>query len=213
MNEYTDSRKTVQDNMVVSLDYVLRVDGGIVDKTEENEPIMFLQGHGQIIPGLERQLYGMSIGESRTVLVSPEEGYGEEFSDAYAEVPREEFPPHIPLETGTALQLRDEQGEIVNAYIVEVRDESVRLNFNHPLAGKELQFQVTVTDLRQATEEEMVHGHVHGDDGLDEDDDEFTDAEEFDLELEYDEEEDWDEDDEDELDEDDLDEDESNGKY
>jgi len=157
-----DSNKTVQDNEVVSLDYVLKVDGGVVDKTEEDEPIQFIQGQGQIIPGLERQLYGMKIGESREVVVSPEEGYGQADSNAYTEVPRNEFPPHIPLETGVALQLRDQDGDVMDAYITEVRDDVVRLNFNHPLAGKELHFSVTVTDLRDATEEELAHGHVHG---------------------------------------------------
>jgi len=177
MGQPMDSRLTVKDDMVVSLDYVLKVDGGVVDKSEENDPIQFLQGHGQIIPGLERQLYGMSIGESRTVVVSPADGYGEADNDAYAEVPRSEFPPQIPLETGIALQLRDETGGVMDAYIVEVRDDVVVLNFNHPLAGKELHFSVTVVDLRDATEEELEHGHVHGE--------------------EYDDDEDWDEEDED----------------
>ena len=161
MNESNDSRKTIQDDTVVTMDYTLKVDGGVVDKTEGDDPIQFIQGHGQIIPGLERQLYGMTVGESKRVVVTPDEGYGEADENAYADIPRNEFPPHIPLETGVALQLRDQQGEVLDAYIVQVRDESVRLNFNHPLAGKELHFSITVVDLRDATEDELSHGHLH----------------------------------------------------
>lgn len=172
-----DHRMTVEDDRVVSLDYTLKVDGGVVDKSEENDPIQFIQGHGQIIPGLEKQLYGMSIGESKNVVVPPAEGYGEADSSAYAEIPRAEFPPHIPLETGVALQLRDKDGDMLDAYIVEVRDDNVVLNFNHPLAGKELHFSVTVVDLRDATEEELSHGHVHSEDGYDEDEEEWEEDE------------------------------------
>lgn len=181
MNESMDTRKTVQDNTVVSLDYTLTVDGGIVDQSDENEPIQFLQGHGQIIPGLEKQLYGMSIGESKKVVVPPAEGYGDADEDAFADIPRNEFPPQIPLEEGVALQLRDQSGEVIDAYIVDVKMDTVRLSFNHPLAGKELHFSVTVTDLRDATEDELAHGHVHGE------------GDEFDDEDEWEEEE-WDED-------------------
>jgi FKBP-type peptidyl-prolyl cis-trans isomerase SlyD len=196
MEQSLDSRKTIQDDQVVSLDYILTVDGGVVDKSEENEPIQFIQGHGQIIPGLERQLYGMSIGESKKVVVAAAEGYGEPDSDAYAEVPRSEFPPHIPLENGVALQLRDQNGDVLDAYIVEVGSDTVRLNFNHPLAGKELHFQVTVVDLRDATDEELSHGHVHseGEEFYDEDELDGEDFEDDDLE-----EEDFEEDDEEDL--------------
>ena len=165
MNRSNDQHKTVQDDQVVTLDYTLRVDGGVVDTSEgeDGEPIQFIQGQGQIVPGLEKELYGMNIGESKQVVVQPEEGYGDIDSTAYVEVPRAEFPPEIPLETGVALQLRNQDGETMDAYIVEVRPDSVRLNFNHPLAGKELHFTVKVLDLRDATEEEIAHGHVHED--------------------------------------------------
>lgn len=197
MDESRDHHRTVQDNTVVSLDYTLKVDGGIVDQSDENEPIQFIQGQSQIIPGLERQLYGMSVGESKKVVVPPAEGYGEADTEAFADIPRSEFPSHIPLETGVGLQLRDREGEVLDAYIVEVREDVVRLNFNHPLAGKELQFDVKVVDLRDATEEELAHGHVHNADGDEEDD-----LEDEDFFIEDDEEwedEDWEEDEEDEA--------------
>jgi FKBP-type peptidyl-prolyl cis-trans isomerase SlyD len=161
----------VEDDKIVTLDYTLTVDGEVIDSSEGSEPIQFIQGRGQIIPGLERELYGMEIGDSKNVSVTAQEGYGEEDPEAFADVPRQQFPPQIPLEPGVEIQLRDEEGQVLDARIHSVREESIRLNFNHPLAGKELNFDVTVVDLRHATPEELEHGHVHGED-IDEDEDE-----------------------------------------
>lgn len=171
MAELNENR-TIQDNQVVTLDYTLKVDGGVVDTSENDEPIVFIQGQGQIVPGLEQQLYGMAVGESKEIVVQPADGYGDVDQSAYAEVPRDEFPDDIPLETGVALQLRDEDDEVMDAYIAAVGDETVRLNFNHPLAGKELYFSVTVLDLRDATDVELSHGHVH-EEGIYADEDEI----------------------------------------
>jgi FKBP-type peptidyl-prolyl cis-trans isomerase SlyD len=169
MNDPQSDR--VEDDKIVTLDYTLTVDGEVIDSSEGSEPIQFIQGKGQIIPGLERELYGMEIGDSKNVTVTAQEGYGEEDPEAFADVPRQQFPPQIPLEPGVEIQLRDEEGQVLDARIHTVREESVRLNFNHPLAGKELNFDVTVVDLRHATPEELEHGHVHGD-GYSEDEDE-----------------------------------------
>jgi FKBP-type peptidyl-prolyl cis-trans isomerase SlyD len=151
----------IEDGVVVSLDYTLTVEGEVVDSSEEDEPIQFIQGQEHIIPGLERELYGMRIGDDKKVTLSPEDGYGEVEPDDGMDVPRDEFPAEIPMEIGTGLQLRTEEGEIVNAHIVSLSPDSVRLDFNHPLAGKELHFDVKVVDLRQATDEEIAHGHLH----------------------------------------------------
>jgi FKBP-type peptidyl-prolyl cis-trans isomerase SlyD len=156
-----NNHNTVGDNMVVSLDYKLTVDGEIIDASEKDQPIQFIQGQGQIIAGLERGLYGMEVGESRDVQVAAAEGYGEEDPEAYSDVPRGDFPDHIPLEPGVRLQLKDQDGETKQAHIVSVDDEDVRLSFNHPLAGKDLSFEVKVVDLRLATQEEIDHGHIH----------------------------------------------------
>ena len=161
MSEIINQNPTIQDDVVVSLEYTLHVEGEIVDSTGEDEHIQFIQGHGQIIPGLESQLYGMSSGESKEVTVPPEEAYGELDDDALGTVPRDEFPPEMPLEKGVALQLRDEDGEVFDAYVESVDKKSVEINLNHPLAGKELLFSVKVLDLRPATEDEIAHGHVH----------------------------------------------------
>ncbi len=161
MNEMHNDR--VQDDVVVTLDYTLSVEGEVIDSSEGGEPIQFIQGKGQIIPGLERELYGMGVGDKKNVTVAASEGYGEVDPEAYADVPRSQFPPQIPLEPGVEIQLRDEQGQVMDARIHSVETDSVRLNFNHPLAGKDLNFEVTVVDLRQASGDELSHGHVHSD--------------------------------------------------
>ena len=152
----------VQDGQVVSMDYTLRVDGEILDSSAGREPLEFLQGAGNIIPGLEQELYGMAVGESKNVIVQPEDGYGVIDPDAFVDVPRSEFPANIPLEIGTELQVTDEHGHPMNARIDQVTDDDVRLDFNHPLAGKELNFDMKIVALRAATGEETDHGHAHG---------------------------------------------------
>jgi FKBP-type peptidyl-prolyl cis-trans isomerase SlyD len=151
----------IEDDVVVSMDYQLTVDDEVIDTSEGSEPIQFLQGHGNIIPGLERALYGLAAGDKKDVVVEAAEGYGELDPDAYAEVPRSEFPPQIPLEVGIELQLKDKSGDILDARIDAVNADTVRLDFNHPLAGKQLTFSIQVVDLRQPSSEELEHGHVH----------------------------------------------------
>lgn len=190
--ETNNNPQVVTDDVVVSLDYTLTVDGQIVDSTEGDEPLQFLQGHQNIIPGLERELAGMRIGQSKTVTVPATEAYGEIDPDNIVDVPRSEFPQEIPLETGIELEVKNADGEVLTATIADVDDESVKLDFNHPLAGKELTFNVTVVDLRAPTDEEMAHGHVHVDDYDEEDEfedeedfEDLLDEDEFDEDLEY----------------------------
>jgi FKBP-type peptidyl-prolyl cis-trans isomerase SlyD len=157
----------VTDNVVVSIEYSLTVGGEVVDTTEGDEPLQFLQGHQNIIPGLERELAGMKIGEKKTVTVSPEEAYGEVDPENIIEVPRSEFPEEIPLEPGIELEVKNADGEELSATIAGITQETVKLDFNHPLAGKQLTFEVEIVDLREATEEELTHGHVHFEDDVD----------------------------------------------
>lgn len=169
----------VADDVVVSIEYTLTVEGEVVDSTEGEEPLEFLHGHQNIIPGLERELSGMKIGESKKVVVPPGEAYGEVDPENVVDVPRSEFPTEIPLEEGTELEVKNADGEVLSATIAEVNGDTVKLDFNHPLAGKELTFDVTISDLRAATEEELAHGHVHyEDEGFDfeeEDDEDYDD--------------------------------------
>lgn len=128
--------KQIQDGHVVTLDYTLKVDGEVMDTSEEGDPIEFIQGGGNIIPGVESELYDMKVGESKDFMVSPEEGYGEVDDSAYVEVPREQVPENITLKEGVPIQVRDKQGNPMNAVIDQVDDESVRLDFNHPWRAK-----------------------------------------------------------------------------
>ena len=151
----------VRQDVVVTIDYELKVNGEIVDTSQGSSPIQFIQGQQNIIPGLEKELYGMEVGDTKEVVVPPQEAYGEIDPDNFADIPRDQFPPDIPLEPGVELELTDEEGDLVNARIESVSDSTVRLDFNHPLAGEELYFWVKVIGLRKASPEELEHGHVH----------------------------------------------------
>lgn len=155
------NKDSVQDGVVVSMEYTLKVDGEVIDSSAGQEPLQFLTGYGNIIPGLEREMIGMKVGDSKDVIVAPAEGYGEYDDEAFLEVPRGEFPKDMPVEEGLELTVRDEEGQARYARIDSVETESVRLNFNHPLAGDELHFNVKVVGLREPTGEELEHGHVH----------------------------------------------------
>ena len=155
---------TITDDVVVSLAYTLTVDNEVVDTSEGSEPIEFIQGRQHIIPGLERELYGLAVGGSKAVVIQPADAYGLLDPEAFMDVPRGEFPPQIPLELGVLLQMKDQEGNPMQAHITQVNEKTVRLDFNHPLAGKELHFSVQVVGLRTATAEELEHDHVHGDD-------------------------------------------------
>jgi len=132
----TNKPQQVEDGVVVSLDYTLVVDGEEVDTSKGRGPLDYLQGQGNIISGLERELAGMAVGEGKKVVVAAKDGYGEYDEDEVKDVPRDEFPQEIKAEVGVQLQMRDEEGFVVQGEIVEVGEESVKLDFNHPLAGE-----------------------------------------------------------------------------
>lgn len=151
----------VANDLVVVIDYSLRVDGEVIDESNEQEPLQYLQGHQNIIPGLESEMLGMAIGESKEVVVKPAKGYGELDPEAVMEVPKNQFSENIPVEVGTELQVQNEEGDPVYARIEKVENNVVTLNFNHPLAGKDLHFTVKVLALREPNAEELAHSHVH----------------------------------------------------
>jgi len=160
----------VEDDVVVTMRYELTVDGVVIDSSDNDEPIVFIQGQEDVIPGLEKAIYKMKAGEKKSIHVTPEEGYGEIDPEAFQDVPRDKFPSDIPLKPGVELEMKDEDGETLFATIVSVDKDVVKLDFNEPLAGKDLYFEVEIVDLRQATAEELDHGHVHfGDDHHEED--------------------------------------------
>lgn len=159
----SENNLKVADGLVVGMDYTLKDDDGeLIDSSQGQQPLAFLQGLGQIIPGLEQELYGMGIGDSKQVVVQPTEGYGEVDPDAYQKVKMDMFPDDMTLKEGMGLQLRDmNTGRPLQAFIAEIRDDGVLLDFNHPLAGETLHFDVSIAYLREATDEEKEHGHVH----------------------------------------------------
>src|SRR3990172_4324339 len=130
------SRDTVQDGLVVSMDYKLTVDGEVLDSSDDGGPLQFLAGYDNIVPGLEREMIGMKIGENKEVVVKAEDGYGEFDEEAFMEVPRTEFPEDMKLEEGMELYLTNKD-------------------------DKPKHFNVTVVALREPTDEELDHGHVH----------------------------------------------------
>ena len=157
------SKDTVQQDTVVSMEYTLRVEDEEIDSSKGQDPLQFLAGHGNIISGLEREMIGMKVGESKDVVIAPADGYGEFDEEAYMDVPRGEFPKDMPVQEGLELTVRDDSGQARYARIDNVEGDTVTLNFNHPLAGDELHFNVKVVGLREPTAEELEHGHVHQD--------------------------------------------------
>lgn len=162
----SDENMVVADDMVVSMAYILRVeDGQLIDQSADDAPLEYIQGAKQIIPGLEKALVGLNVGDEKVVEVKPAEGYGERNPEDIVEIPRTNLPDSLDLSVGSPLKVKDsESGESFSAYIVESDSETITLDFNHPLAGRTLKFHVKITNLRQATEEELAHGHVHNQD-------------------------------------------------
>jgi FKBP-type peptidyl-prolyl cis-trans isomerase SlyD len=147
---------------VVMIDYTLTDDAGaVVDTSEGREPLSYIQGSGNIIPGLESALEGKSAGDSLRVSIPPEEGYGVRQDSLMAQVPRDRFESAGELTVGMQFQTQAESG-IQVVTVVEVDDDTVTVDANHPLAGSALNFEVSVVGVRDATPEELEHGHVHG---------------------------------------------------
>jgi len=155
----------VVDDVVVNFHYTLRsTDSEIIDSSAEMGPLVILQGYEEVVPGLENALYGMTVGDEKDVVVEPAAGYGERDDSAYEVVSLDLFPEEMELEPGLELALYDQEtGQEFLAWVAEVNGDNVVLDFNHPLAGETLHFHVEIVDIRLATEVELAHGHVHGD--------------------------------------------------
>lgn len=131
----------------VKFDYTLTVDGKVVDSSKERGPLEYVQGSHSIIPGLEKALEGMKVGENKTVKVAAKEAYGEVDPKAFKEVAKSELPKEAPLEVGKVLVAKDSTGRQMPIIISEVKKDTVVLNFNHPLAGKDLTFDVKIVSI------------------------------------------------------------------
>jgi FKBP-type peptidyl-prolyl cis-trans isomerase SlyD len=156
----------IQNNSAVSFHYSLTDDDGIsIESSEGKEPLGYLHGAGNIIPGLEKALEGKKVGDSLTVAVTAAEGYGEVQKELIQEVPREAFQGIDTIELGMQFEAQTGQGGSVPVTVIAVTEEIVTVDGNHPLAGKNLNFDVTITEVREASEEELAHGHTQGADG------------------------------------------------
>jgi len=136
-------------------------EGTFVHRMSKDSPQHYLHGHGNLPAGLERELDGLEVGATRSVEVSPADGFGERTGEPQA-VPKREFPRNIKLEAGMPLRMEGSDGEEVIVWVHEVRGSRVLLHTDHPLAGKTLRYEVEVLDVRDPTAEELSHGHAHG---------------------------------------------------
>jgi FKBP-type peptidyl-prolyl cis-trans isomerase SlyD len=153
----------VSKDRIVSLEYQLHLgDGETIDQSAPGQPVAYLHGRGHLVPGLEGALEGMEEGDTRSVVVPPASGYGEHDERGVQEVPRQVFPEDLQIRAGAMLTAQTPEGETIPLTVREVREETVLVDLNHPLAGKTLHYSVTVREVREATPEELEHGHAHG---------------------------------------------------
>ena len=157
----------VGNDMVVSVHYrgTLTDDGEEFDSSFGKDPLTFLVGRKQMIPGFEEEILGAEKGDKRTFDLGPERAYGNHDPEGIQKVPKDQFPEDI--EVGMVLAAEMQNGQHVPLKVVEIDDEQVTIDFNHMLAGKNLTFEVEILDVREATEEETSHGHSHGLGGVD----------------------------------------------
>ena len=152
----------IAENAVVTIDYTLTDDDGqVLDSSEGREPLLYLHGTGGIIPGLEQELDGKQVGDQLQVAVAPEDGYGERNEALRQDVERDQFAGIDDLDLGMQFRVDSDAGPMV-VTVVEIAEGVVTIDGNHPLAGVNLNFAVTVREVRAATEEELAHGHTHG---------------------------------------------------
>lgn len=149
----------IQPNARVVLDYELRDDGGaVVDSSsgEDGEPIVYVHGYGMLVPGLEAGVVGLTVGEEKEVVVAPEAGFGEHDGELVLEVDRSELPRPKEVKVGDEMVAESPEGEEAIMRVVEVKDDAVVVDANHPLAGKILRYKVKVREVREGTEAEIA---------------------------------------------------------
>ncbi|MBP7146889.1 MAG: peptidylprolyl isomerase [Acidobacteria bacterium] len=160
---------------MVALEYTLTNEAGeLLDGASADEPLEYLHGADNLIPGLESALDGREVGEKIRVQVPPEQGYGPREGPGPQPVPRDAFPDDLELEPGMQFVSEDEDGDEFPVWVARVEDGTVYVDVDHPLAGQVLNFEVTVLSVREATGEEMAHGHPHPGGCCEPDDDEDT---------------------------------------
>ena len=157
---------TIQDEKVVSLTYTLKVDGEVKDQTTEENPLEFIFGLGYLLPKFEEYIKGKNPGDSFEFVLSPEEGYGVYDEQAVVELPKSIFEIDGKIQeqllvVGQVIPMMNQAGGVIPGKVVEVSEDSVKMDFNHDLAGKQLHFTGKITGVRDATEKELTDG-LHG---------------------------------------------------
>ena len=161
---------TIENNHVVSLHYTLNSieengEKSFIEQTNPEQPLTFLYGVGMMLPKFEQEINGLTVGDKKSFSIAANEAYGERVENAYTQLPKEMFEQSGMPPVGAILPLQDQNGNQVAATVVEVAPEVVTVDLNHPMAGKNLQFDIEIVGNRPATEEELSHGHSHGIDG------------------------------------------------
>ncbi|MCV2224750.1 FKBP-type peptidyl-prolyl cis-trans isomerase [Pseudomonas mercuritolerans] len=153
-------------NKAVSIDYTLTNDSGeVIDSSAGGAPLVYLQGAGNIIPGLEKALEGKAVGDELKVAVEPEDAYGEYAAELVSTLSRSMFEGVDELEVGMQFHASAPDGQMQIVTIRDLDGDDVTVDGNHPLAGQRLNFEVKIVDIRDASQEEIAHGHVHGEGG------------------------------------------------
>jgi len=152
----------IEKDMVVSVHYkgTLTENGEEFDSSHGRDPLTFLVGHGQMIPGFEEEILGAEKGEKRTFSLEPDKAYGQHDPAGIQKVPKDQFPPDIKV--GSVMSAEMQDGNQIPLTVVEIGDTEVTIDFNHMLAGKNLTFEVEIIDIRESSDEEKSHGHAHG---------------------------------------------------
>jgi FKBP-type peptidyl-prolyl cis-trans isomerase SlyD len=141
----------IEKNALVAVNYTLTLDNGeVVEKTRDEDPLVFIFGEGRMMPGLEKGIEGMEAGQSRKFDVAPKDAYGDPSEALLHEIPREDFPKGVEVRQGAFIQAQSPRGPLLFR-VQEVKDESVVCDFNHPLAGKRLHFDVAIDEVREST--------------------------------------------------------------
>ena len=153
---------SIKKDSVVLFEYTLKDDAGeVIDSSSPGEPLAYLHGHGNLVPGLERELEGKGAGDKLSVKITPADGYGEYSKELVQKVPRRSLKGIAKITVGMRLHAQTEQGPRAVA-VTAVTGDMITIDGNHPLAGKNLNFDIEIGEVRDATEEELAHGHVHG---------------------------------------------------
>lgn len=156
----------VQKDAVVTIDYELKDEAGeVLDTSQNNGELAYLHGHDNIVEGLEEALEGKAPGENVEATVEPDKGYGQYTDSLVFSVGRDRLPQDVDLELGMQFEARSQDGQRQIVTLTKIGDDEVTLDGNHPLAGQTLHFNVTVKEVRSATDDELQHGHAHGDGG------------------------------------------------